>query len=119
MLDILANFVCDGGIEALLVRHLLFDVCPGHLVQLIYRGRDRADLVWRHSADLEDTVLGIVGIVVSASDTVEDVLAEAWCVLGVGPTDTVAECGVGDEPESAGKKRKDLKFKLYTYKCHS
>ena len=56
MLDILANFVCDGGIEALLVRHLLFDVCPGHLVQLIHRGRDGADLVWRHSANLEDTV---------------------------------------------------------------
>ena len=56
VLDVLPNLVCHGRVKTLFVRHLLLDVRPRHLVELVDRGRDRPDLFWRYTAHFEDAV---------------------------------------------------------------
>ena len=56
MLHVFADFVCNSRVETLFLSHLLFDVRPRHLVELVYRGRNCTDLFWCDTAHLEYAV---------------------------------------------------------------
>jgi hypothetical protein len=55
-LHVLPNPIGNFSIETLLLGHLLLHVLPGELVELVYGGRDGADLVGGDTADVEDAV---------------------------------------------------------------
>jgi hypothetical protein len=52
----LTDLVGDLGSQPLLVNHLLPDIVPRHLVELVHGRGDGADEVVGHAADLEEAV---------------------------------------------------------------
>eukprot|EP00053_Salpingoeca_punica_P019448 m.196731 g.196731 ORF g.196731 m.196731 type:complete len:638 (+) comp17654_c2_seq3:2394-4307(+) len=70
-LDVLADAVGHLGLEALLSRHLLLDLLPGQLVQLVHGRGNEAEVACGHSADGKDAVQQRT--VVDLDDKVADV----------------------------------------------
>jgi hypothetical protein len=58
----LTNLVCNFRSQALLINHLLPDIGPGHLVELVNGGGNRADEIFGHTANLEEAIEDLPGV---------------------------------------------------------
>ncbi|KAI6766463.1 hypothetical protein HG531_011685 [Fusarium graminearum] len=94
----LSNSVSDLAVESLFLGHFLAHISPGQLVELVDSRGDGADLVFRHAADLEDTVEDLPVIQLYRVSTVPAKPLKDFCDdaenLGVGQHGVVGSSNV-------------------------